>query len=79
VFSASVAANRLLLPGIVAELALLFVVVYTPMGNALLATAPLGVSVWLFIVPFALLMLVLEEGRKSWLRRREGLSGVGRP
>ena len=41
---------------------------YTPWGNALFGTAPIPLAVWLFIIPFALGMLALEELRK-WLVR----------
>jgi hypothetical protein len=42
---------------------------YTPWGNTLLGTAPVVRELWVFIVPFAVAMLVLEELRK-WLARR---------
>jgi sodium/potassium-transporting ATPase subunit alpha len=61
--------NRLLLAGLAAELALLLVIVYTPWGNHLFGTAPLSVDIWLFALPFALLLGVAEEVRK-WVRRR---------
>lgn len=32
--------------------------------------APLDAAVWLFILPFGLAMLLLEEGRNAWVRRR---------
>jgi sodium/potassium-transporting ATPase subunit alpha len=62
--------NRLLLAGLVAEAALLLAIVYTPWGNRLFGTAPLGADVWLYMLPFALLLGVAEEARKAWLRRR---------
>ena len=61
--------NRLLLAGLAAEAGLLLAIVYTPWGNRLFGTAPLSVDVWLFALPFALLLGVAEEARK-WLRRR---------
>jgi magnesium-transporting ATPase (P-type) len=61
--------NRLILAGIVAELALLLLVVYTPTGNWLFGTAPLGLDAWLFIAPFALFMWAMEEVRKAVVRR----------
>jgi calcium-translocating P-type ATPase len=72
--------NPLILAGVVGELALLLLITYTPAGNALFGTAPVGVDVWLFALPFALLMLALEEMRKAWVRRREwGSSGTRGP
>ena len=61
--------NRLLLAGLAAEAALLLFIVYTPLGNRLFGTAPLGVEVWLYALPFALLLGVAEEGRKRLVRR----------
>jgi len=60
--------NRLLLAGLAAELLLLLAIVYTPLGNRLFGTAPLSADVWLFALPFALLLGVAEEARKG-LRR----------
>jgi calcium-translocating P-type ATPase len=69
-FGRGLAGNRLLPAGVAAELALVGLIAYTPWGNALFGTAPVGAGVWLFVVPFALLMLALEELRKAWLRHR---------
>ena len=69
VFSRGQRFNRLIAWGIAFELLLLLLIVYTPWGNALFGTAPLAAGVWLFIVPFGLGMLLLEEGRKARVRR----------
>jgi calcium-translocating P-type ATPase len=66
--------NRLIVGGILVEIAIILLIVYTDLGNALFGTAPVGSDVWLFAIPFALAMLTMEEGRK-WLMRR-GRSGV---
>jgi magnesium-transporting ATPase (P-type) len=60
--------NPLILYGIAVEVALILLVTYTAPGNALFGTAPIGLAVWLFTLPFAVLMLGLEELRK-WLVR----------
>jgi sodium/potassium-transporting ATPase subunit alpha len=60
--------NRLILAGIVVEIAIILLIVYTPLGNSLFGTAPLRSEVWLFAIPFALAFLAMEEGRK-WLVR----------
>lgn len=65
--------NRLIIWGVVLEFALLVFFVYTPLGNELLETSPLSGNVWLFMLPFAAGMLVLEEGRKWIVRRRRRL------
>jgi magnesium-transporting ATPase (P-type) len=61
--------NPLLAWGIAAEIALILAIVYTPWGNAVFGTAPLGAEAWLFMLPFALALLVLEELRKLLARR----------
>jgi magnesium-transporting ATPase (P-type) len=62
--------NRLIGYGIGFELLLLVLIDYTPWGNALFGTAPLDANVWLFIIPFGVGMLLLEELRKAAVRRR---------
>jgi magnesium-transporting ATPase (P-type) len=61
--------NALILPGIAAELGMILFIVYTPAGNWLFGTAPIGPEVWLLAGFFAALMWALEEVRKAWLRR----------
>ena len=60
--------NRLLIWGIITELALILWIDYSGWGRRLFNTAPIGLEVWLFVLPFAAGMLVLEETRKWWLR-----------
>jgi len=62
--------NKLILAGVAAEIALIATIVYTPWGNAIFGTAPIPVTTWLFILPFAIAMLVLEELRKWFVRSR---------
>lgn len=64
--------NPLLLAGIAFELALIAAIVYTPWGQALFGTAALPAAAWLAMLPFAGLLLLLEELRKAWVRRRQG-------
>jgi magnesium-transporting ATPase (P-type) len=70
VFALGLRANRLLAWGIAIELALIAAIVYTPWGQKLFGTAALPPDVWLFTLPFAAAMLVLEEARKAVVRRR---------
>jgi hypothetical protein len=57
-----------ILLGILIELTIILLIDYTPWGNAIFGTAPIPVAVWLFTVPFALGMLMLEELRKWFVR-----------
>jgi magnesium-transporting ATPase (P-type) len=68
-FSTGLRGNALITVGVISEICVLLFISYTPWGNALLGTAPLGQKVWAVIIPFALGMLILEELRK-WLARR---------
>jgi len=63
--------NPLITLGIVAEIALILAIDYTALGHAVFDTAPLGYHAWLVILPFAAVMLALEEARKAFVRRRE--------
>ncbi|MFZ5530570.1 MAG: cation-translocating P-type ATPase, partial [Pseudomonadota bacterium] len=60
--------NPLLLLGLAVEAGVLLAIVYTAPGNQLFGTAPLPLDIWLTILPFALLLGVIEEIRKGWCR-----------
>ena len=60
--------NPLLLAGLAFELLMLLLIIYTPWGQALFGTAPLGLNVWLLALPLALAMGLLEEARKAVVR-----------
>jgi sodium/potassium-transporting ATPase subunit alpha len=64
VFSLGLWSNRLLLLGILVEVGLQIVIVYSPVGQRLFATAALPLRAWLFAVPFALFLFAADEGRK---------------
>ncbi|HEX8987563.1 MAG TPA: cation-transporting P-type ATPase [Rhodocyclaceae bacterium] len=66
--------NRLLAFGLAVEIAVLLLLVYTPLGQRAFGTAPLSSDVWLFILPFALALGVAEELRK-WMVRRFSAAG----
>jgi sodium/potassium-transporting ATPase subunit alpha len=67
--------NRLILSGVVAELVLLGAVVYTPVGQRLFQTQPVGWGATLIVVPFMLTLLLAEEARKA-LARRNAVGGT---
>ena len=60
--------NPLIWLGIAAELLMMLFIIYTPAGNWLFGTAPVGADVWLLALALAGLMGGLEEIRKAWLR-----------
>ncbi|MBI2960969.1 MAG: cation-transporting P-type ATPase, partial [Betaproteobacteria bacterium] len=70
VFAFGLAKNRLIALGVAVELALMLGIVYTPWGQAVFGTAALSADAWLFMLPFAAAMLLLEEMRKLLVRRR---------
>jgi magnesium-transporting ATPase (P-type) len=69
VWSTGLLGNPLILAGAGVEIAALALIAYTPLGNAIFGTAPIALAHWAAIVPFAVALLVLEEGRKWWVRR----------
>ena len=69
VFSLSFTANRWIFAAIAFEILLILFIDYSHIGNLIYGTAPISWQVWLFVVPFALGMLLLEELRKWWMRR----------
>ncbi len=67
-WSTGVLGNPLILWGALLEIGLVLLIDYTALGNLVFGTAPIGREVWLFMVPFAAAMLVLEELRKQRVR-----------
>jgi calcium-translocating P-type ATPase len=61
--------NRIILWGIALEIAMILAITYTVGGQALFGTAPLEAEVWLFMLPFAFGMILLEETRKLAVAR----------
>jgi Ca2+-transporting ATPase len=63
--------NRLVLLGVAVELLVLVLLVYAPFLQPIFNTAPLGPAEWTFLLPWAPLLLLVDEARKALLRRRE--------
>lgn len=61
--------NKALFIGFATELLLIFGFAYLFFFQRFLGTGPLELKHWLFFIPFAILIFVLEEIRK-WLKRR---------
>jgi len=70
IFSTGLLGNALIIFGVASELTILLLINYTPWGNALLGTAPIGEAVLGFFIPFGVGMLVLEELRKWFARKK---------
>jgi magnesium-transporting ATPase (P-type) len=70
-FTVPFASNPLIGIGVLAELALILLIVYTPVGHLLFGTAPLAPWVWGAALAGALIMFALEEARKAVMRARE--------
>ena len=77
IFATGLSGNPLILWGVLLEVGLLLLAVYTPWGNRVLGTAPLPARLWIFLLPFALALVVLEELRKWIARRRFGQAAAG--
>jgi len=70
VFKVGLFSNRLLLWGIVSEIGILLALSYAPFLQRIFNTAPLQGSDFLFLLIFPPLLLLAEELRKAWVRRR---------
>ena len=70
--SIGVFSNPLLLWGIVFELALAAIFIYTPPFQSLLGTAPLGLDAVLLALPFPFVVWGADELRRLLLRRQAG-------
>ena len=75
VWSVGLLGNRLILWGVVLEVALILAIATRAWGNAVFGTAPISGSVWLFVLPFAVGLVALEELRKWLVRRRAARRG----
>ena len=69
IFTIGWTTNKLIFLGVAVELLLQLFIVYHPWGHALFGTAPLPVTAWLVLIPFAVFLLLAEEARKFIARR----------
>jgi hypothetical protein len=77
VLSTRPARNRLILAGILSELAVIAVIVYAPPVQRLIGTHSFPLANWLFLFAWAPLLLVTDEARKFVLRSRERTPAPG--
>lgn len=68
--STGVRGNPFFLGGAILEIGLVVLIDYTAFGNVVFGTSPIERETWLFMVPFAVAMLIFEETRKRFVRRR---------
>ncbi|HEY5594917.1 MAG TPA: cation-translocating P-type ATPase C-terminal domain-containing protein, partial [Nitrospiria bacterium] len=66
--------NPFILWGIAVEVVLILLIDYSPWGNRIFGTAPIAPEVWFFVIPFAVGMLIMDEGRKWLIRRGTAIS-----
>jgi sodium/potassium-transporting ATPase subunit alpha len=69
VFSIGFFTNRLIFGGIILEILLQVFIIYHPFGNKVFGTAPIGLDVWLILLPFSVVLLFAEELRKVIAKR----------
>lgn len=61
--------NKLILLGILMEIAISVFIIYHPWGNKVFGTAPLDPKLWLILLPFGIILLIAEEIRKFLANR----------
>ncbi|HHT9111032.1 MAG TPA: HAD-IC family P-type ATPase [Candidatus Brocadiaceae bacterium] len=69
VFKVGFFKNKLVLLGIVSELAIITTLVYTPFLQRIFGLAPLGLKEWGFLFAFTPVLFLMEEGRKLIMRK----------
>jgi len=69
VFSKGLLSNRPVLLGIASEILILAIIIWNPFANLIFNTAPLDLRYMLLAVPFAVLLLGVDELRKYLLRK----------
>ena len=69
VFTMGLFSNRTVLVGIATELIILAIIIWNPSANLIFNTHPLDLRYLFFAIPFAILLLGVDELRKYLLRR----------
>ncbi|MEW6735558.1 MAG: cation-transporting P-type ATPase [Acidobacteriota bacterium] len=73
IFAFGFFSNKLIILGIIIEIVLIILIDYTHWGNLIFSTSPIPLKAWLFAIPFAIAMLVIEECRKWFTRGKPSL------
>ena len=69
IFRTSLATNKWIVWGIIAQLSILAVIVYVPLLQGIFGTTGLGYMDWLYLLGLALTVIAAEEARKIFVRR----------
>lgn len=70
IFRIGIFSNRKIIGGIIVEVLLLLALMYLPELQIIFNTAPLRGGEWLYLLAIPIPLLLIEEARKYWLRRR---------
>lgn len=70
IFKIGLFSNRNVLYGIASEVLIIMMIVYAPGAQKIFGTSGLLPRDWLFFVPFAVLLLIIEEIRKIYVRKK---------
>jgi magnesium-transporting ATPase (P-type) len=73
VFRIGLLSNRLVWGGIITELTLVMLVIYVPFLQRLFGTAAFSVQHWLFLFAWTPSLLVADEARKAFARRKRSM------
>jgi len=68
--------NKLIWLGILSEVVLVFLLVYTPAMNKFVGTGPFPLYYWLFLIPFIPALTIIDEVAKFFKRRRDSKKGA---
>ena len=69
IFQTGIFTNRLVIIGIVTEISLLLLLIYTPPLAGIFGLAPLGIKEWALLMTFPMIVLAFSEARKAIIRR----------
>ncbi|HSQ48847.1 MAG TPA: cation-transporting P-type ATPase [Candidatus Deferrimicrobiaceae bacterium] len=69
IFRASIAKNKWIVWGIIAQLTILAVLIYAPPLQSVFGTTSLGLMDWLYLLALSIAIILAEEARKLFVRR----------
>jgi magnesium-transporting ATPase (P-type) len=69
VFQVGLFSNKLASIGILSEILLIFVFIYTPFFQKIFGLVPLRVIDWLLLITFPIIIISIEELRKLFMRK----------